>query len=336
MFQMSVIPGAVVENILKSKKANLVQTVERAYIDHANGININPESVFLRFSHQPASRIIALPAHLGSSPPVSGIKWISSFPSNLEHGLPRASAVIILNDSITGYPYAVLEGGLISAARTAASAVAALRRLHRSCAGRMALGVVGAGIISRNVIECIIANGGEIDTLIVNDVSTAAGQRFSDFFAERHHDMKVEIGEQETIFDSCDVILLATTAVSPHIDASATFRKNPTILHLSLRDLPPGVILRGQNFVDDIEHSLRANTSLQLTAKIQGNSDFIAGTIADLISDHVEVNFDIPRIFSPFGLGILDIAIAREIYATAYADGLCMTIEDFFARGAQW
>ncbi|MGO9273764.1 MAG: hypothetical protein ACLQOO_26585 [Terriglobia bacterium] len=49
-----------------------------------------------------------------------GMKWIASFPANRQLGMPRASALIILNCPQTGVPLAVMEGGLISAMRTGA------------------------------------------------------------------------------------------------------------------------------------------------------------------------------------------------------------------------
>ena len=93
------------------------------------GASVNPQSVFLRFPDRPNARIIGLPSHLSAPWEVSGIKWIASYPDNIRAGLPRASAVLIINSHEHGYPLACLEASIISAARTAASAVLAARYL---------------------------------------------------------------------------------------------------------------------------------------------------------------------------------------------------------------
>ncbi|MFE3782672.1 hypothetical protein ACFXPA_31350 [Amycolatopsis sp. NPDC059090] len=116
----AVVSGQQVNEVLAGAQCEVVSIVESAYLAHGSGATVNPPSCFLRFPDRPDSRIIALPASVGGDVSVDGIKWISSVPGNIEHGLPRASAVLILNDPATGYPYACLESSIISAARTAA------------------------------------------------------------------------------------------------------------------------------------------------------------------------------------------------------------------------
>ncbi|MYW20613.1 2,3-diaminopropionate biosynthesis protein SbnB, partial [Streptomyces sp. SID2955] len=100
--QFCVIPGSRVHQVLDGRQREVIDLVEAAYRLHGEGRTINPPSYFLRFPDRPSSRIIALPASVGGDRPVDGIKWISSFPTNLDRGIPRASAVLILNDPVTG------------------------------------------------------------------------------------------------------------------------------------------------------------------------------------------------------------------------------------------
>src|SRR6266496_413054 len=138
-----VIAGPSIRRIIGAELNACVEVVERAYLAHAAGNSINPPSVFLRFDDRLNCRIIALPAHLKSPWNTSGLKWISSYPDNVAKELPRASAVLVLNEHENGFPFVCLEGSIISAARTAASAVLAARCLmgRRDIA---TLGVVGS------------------------------------------------------------------------------------------------------------------------------------------------------------------------------------------------
>jgi ornithine cyclodeaminase/alanine dehydrogenase-like protein (mu-crystallin family) len=125
-------------------------------------------------------------------------------------------------------------------------------------------------------------------------------------------------------------VVFATVAAEPHIRDVPCFAHNPVVLHVSLRDLAPEILLASTNMVDDIEHCLKANTSPHLVEQITGSRDFLAGTLADVMDGRVSVPTDRPVIFSPFGLGVLDLAVGKYVYdQVASADDLHV-IDDFF------
>jgi N-[(2S)-2-amino-2-carboxyethyl]-L-glutamate dehydrogenase len=106
IFDFAVIPGNVVSDIIRADYNRVIDIVEQAYHKHGAGETVNPPSLFLRFPDRPNARIITLPAHLGGDDAVTGMKWVASFPDNIVQGIPRASAVLLLNHPDTGYPFA--------------------------------------------------------------------------------------------------------------------------------------------------------------------------------------------------------------------------------------
>jgi ornithine cyclodeaminase/alanine dehydrogenase-like protein (mu-crystallin family) len=76
-----------------------------------------------------------------------GIKWVTGFGSNGDLGLPAIHAIVVLSDPATGIPIAILDGGPITAQRTAAVTGVALRRFAPPVAGRpVRAALIGAGV----------------------------------------------------------------------------------------------------------------------------------------------------------------------------------------------
>src|SRR5256886_16380949 len=192
-FQLSIINGKTVNDIVRAHRAECIDVVEHAYLSHANGHSINPHSYFLRFPEKPDCRIIALPAFLGDGFAVAGLKWIASYPGNVQRGFPRASAVLILNSYETGYPFAILASSIISAARPAASAALAAGwvsgRSHRTASLRL----VGTGFIARYVYEFLVDTGWEIEEVRLYDRSPLESEKFRNT-ACRLEQHRAEIG----------------------------------------------------------------------------------------------------------------------------------------------
>ena len=222
---------------------------------------------------------------------MDGLKWISSFPENVAAGIPRASAVLILNDHDTGYPFACLESSIISATRTAASAALAADWLSRGpAAARPASGSSGSGLIARYIHTFLAGTGWSFDEIGVHDLSADSAAGFRGYLEQSGTAGRVTVHDSaEELIRSSDLVVFATVAGRAARPASVSwFAHNPVVLHVSLRDLAPEILLASTNIVDDVEHCLKANTSPHLVEQLTGNRDFLAGTLDDVMAGRVD------------------------------------------------
>jgi 2,3-diaminopropionate biosynthesis protein SbnB len=327
----AVISGGQVQRVLGGQEKEIVELVEATYRLHGAGDSVNPPSYFLRFPDRPTSRIIALPASIGGPTRVDGLKWISSFPGNVAAGVPRASAVLILNDHDTGYPFACLEASIISATRTAASAALAADWLSRGRPRPTRVGFVGAGLIARYIHTFLAGTGWSFDEVGVHDLSTSSAAGFHSYLDQSGTAGRLTLYDSaEELIRSSDLVVFATVAAEPHIRDVSWFAHHPVVLHVSLRDLAPQILLASTNIVDDVEHCLKADTSPHLVEQLTGNRDFLAGTLDEVMAGRVSVPADQPVIFSPFGLGVLDLAVGKYVYDKVMSSGELHIIDDFF------
>jgi 2,3-diaminopropionate biosynthesis protein SbnB len=327
----AVISGAQVQRALRGRVNQIVELVEATYRLHGAGDSVNPPSCFLRFPDRPSSRIIALPASIGGQGRVDGLKWISSFPENVAAGIPRASAVLILNDHDTGYPFACLEASIISATRTAASAASAADWLSRGRPRPARVGFFGVGLIARYLHTFLAGTGWSFDEIGVHDLSAGNAAGFLGHLQQSCAAGRITVHDSaETLIRSSDLVVFATVAGQPHVSDRSWFEHNPLVLHVSLRDLAPEIVLGSTNIVDDIEHCLKADTSPHLAEQLTGNRDFLLGTLDDVMAGRVTVPADRPLVFSPFGLGVLDLAVGKYVYDEVVRSGELHVVDDFF------
>lgn len=332
MAAFAVLSGKDVQELLDGREKDVMAQVRAAYLTHHAGDSVNPDSCFLRFPEKPDARIIALPAYLGGEVDVAGIKWISSFPGNVARGEVRASAVLVLNDYDTGRPMALLEAAGISAARTAASAALACTVL--SGAAPATVGVVGAGVIARTLFRYLHAAGVPLVKVSCHDVDPVSARALTRHLREEYG-CDTREGSLEAAL-RCDLVLLATTAPAPYIPAEYRFSAGQLVLNISLRDLAPQTLLAADNIVDDVEHCLKANTSPHMAEQLTGGRDFVTGTLAGVLRGEVVCRAERPTVFSPFGLGVLDLAVGHWLYRRGAEEDRLMLLPGFFGERRRW
>ena len=326
-----ILKGSEVKTLLAGQELRLIETVRIAYENHGRGESALPHSTFLRFPDNSRDRIISLPAYLGSEWGIAGIKWVASFPGNLALGMDRASALVVLNSSRTGRPEAILEGSLINAKRTAASAALAAQWLH---GGKKLnrVGIIGCGLINFEITRFLLAIFPEIKDLVIYDLDIARAEQFKRKCQETFSPLEVEVVKELKAALGCSsLISFATTASTPHIEDLSGVPPGSTILHISLRDLSPQIIISCDNVVDDIDHVCRAQTSVHLAEQLIGNCGFVRCTMADILMGKAAPRRDAESIvvFSPFGLGILDLALADFVRKLGLAQGKGTMIGSF-------
>ncbi|HBL23296.1 MAG TPA: ornithine cyclodeaminase [Deltaproteobacteria bacterium] len=160
----------------------------------------------------PDRRFMAMVAYLGGRFNVCGEKWYGSNVANPKKGLPRSILTVMLNDSETSEPLAIMSGNLVSAMRTGAVPGVAAKYLARP--GAVSCGCVGAGVINRACLMAIAEGVRTLKRATIYDLDMGKAIAYA---KEMTTLLGIEVTPvatlKETIVDA-DVISVATAGVS--------------------------------------------------------------------------------------------------------------------------
>lgn len=103
----------------------------------------------------PDGRYMMATLAAADDPPYLAVKALVLNPDNATHGLESINALVILLDSHSGLPLAILDGNWVTAVRTAGLSVVAAKRLARPDASSAAF--IGCGVQARNHLQAFAA-----------------------------------------------------------------------------------------------------------------------------------------------------------------------------------
>lgn len=300
-----------------------VEALTEALRLHATEDFAQPLKPYLRWRDDGhiADRIIAMPAYVGGSQPTAGLKWIGSKhdnPSRLD--LERASALIVLNDPETHYPIAVLEGGLISAMRTAAVTAVAARYLARRDAGSVAC--FGCGPIGRLQVRTLLEELPGLEEVHLFDLDRAAAETF----AAGLDDVAVRVHQgPEPAVAAADVVVTATVADEPWLPWS-WLRPGTFVSNVSIMDVHEEVFVNaGKVVVDDWDQCNREGKVIhRLVEAGRFSREDVHAELGEIVAGLRPGREQAEEVIllNPMGMAIEDVACARAVFDRALHEGL--------------
>jgi thiomorpholine-carboxylate dehydrogenase len=230
-----------------------------------------------------------------------GLKAVTFYPSNAEHGIPTHMATIFLVDPQTGTPLAVMDGRLITEMRTAAVSAAATKLLAPPDA--KVLAILGSGVQARSHVGALRIVR-QFEEIRVWSPTREHTERFA-------ADIGGKSMAAEDAVRSADIVVTATNSKAPvlkgswlkpgcHVNAVGACRPD-------WRELDDAAMANGV-FVDSREGATKESGDIILShAKIYAElGEALAGKVSSRANE--------TTIFKSLGMAVEDIAAAMLVY----------------------
>ncbi len=156
--------------------------------------------------------IHAMPCYLGGDTDRTGVKCVSGYPPNPKNGLPYITGIMLLNDSATGLPIAVMDAGWVTAWRTGAASGVYAR--HFGNPATQSVSIIGTGVQGRVNLIAMRETFPNLSRVFCYDLYEESAERFvNDMHRELPDAEFVICPDQRTAACETDVLITCTPIV---------------------------------------------------------------------------------------------------------------------------
>jgi ornithine cyclodeaminase/alanine dehydrogenase len=254
----------------------------------------------------------------------AGMKWVSGYSENFKYGLPAIMGLIVLNDTNTGQPIALMDGGYITALRTAAASGVSAKYLAAKDSG--VVGIVGTGVQGRFHLLSLKEVLPGIEEIKVIDTNPSVLEEFLSLANEHGFSNVTTCASAQEVIEGTDVIVTATGHLEERVYKEAWVKEGALILPVHTRGWEKSMLSKAEKFiVDDWE---QFNNAL-------GGLDGYYAPLPELYAELGEIvvgrkpgrENPAERIVNlNFGMAIHDVLMATHVLERAREKGLGVTL----------
>jgi ornithine cyclodeaminase/alanine dehydrogenase-like protein (mu-crystallin family) len=244
-------------------------------------------------------------------------KLVATCPDNALSGHPSIYGTVILNNSRTGEPLAIMDGGLITAMRTAAVSACGIR--HLSSVDCHSLGVIGTGKqgLYQTIFACSVRQIWDIWVFDLNE------QRMNQFLKElevKLPEIKVHkaLDSSEVALNS-EIVITSSTSQSPVFRNSKELFTGKTFIGIGSykpdsREFPEQLFRQLDHiFVDTLDAKFESGDIITPINEGWISDDKIY-QLGKVCSGAIKPSSNRTRLFKTVGSAIFDLFAARLVY----------------------
>jgi len=302
---------------------NALELVERTYRELAQGRVVNPPKLGMHIGDDgewPDRNAFAIdmPAYVDWLD-VAGVKWaVANW--NLETGTP-ISSLILLFDLEQGRFKSVMEGMYITGVRTAIQSVIGLQ--HLLPVRPTEIGIIGAGYQARFQIQ-VIDELLDVDTFYLYDIDDDASRSLATSLNPRIG-AEIVVCDAPEVTTQGDAILTVTNSKTPVLSDDSLDGSEVIIAFGTYQELSDRTILEADHIVvDHVEQCFQRGALSDLVDRNELTRSDVDATIGEVINGGYDgrIRRDDRVVFTPIGLGSIDIAIAEHVFLNGTEDGI--------------
>ncbi len=258
----------------------------------------------------------SMPAYDGAHG-ILGAKLVTVFPENSARGLHTHLAAISLFDAETGELTAVMDGRYITEVRTAAASAVSVR--HLACHDAAILAILGSGVQARSHLEAL--------QMVRPFREIRAWSPTPEHLREFATDPVQPAGSAAEAVEGADVVLIATSSVTPAID-NAWVKDGAHVIAIgacrpSQREIDPALVARAALFVDSRAAAVKESGDV-----IPHGLEHIRAELGEVVSGQKPGRRSPEEVtlYKSLGLAIEDLTAAALVYRRAREQGRGLTV----------
>jgi ornithine cyclodeaminase/alanine dehydrogenase-like protein (mu-crystallin family) len=249
-----------------------------------------------------------------------GTKLVSVVPGNKNKNLPVTNGAMLLNDTSTGLPLALLNASKLTALRT--GALGALGGRYLTPSDEATFGLIGCGVqgLHQAIFICAVRH---ISKVYFLNRSREKSESLVSFLKIHHPGVEVEpCHTPEELLEKTNTIVAATTSAAPVLPDNPTLLEGKHFISIgsykpTMQELPDSVFRLAGKLVIDSEfarHEVGDIINPVTKGLLKEENIF---TMGEIVTGERMINVHETTVYKSAGMALFDLFVAKAMYEEA-------------------